>query len=107
MSEVIETAPAPQTTISTPPPITPPSAPEQATPVPFTASRGQLLYELQCVSCHESMLHIRSNRRVTSLSELRRQVEHWSDVLKPTWSVEDIDDVTRYLNTRFYKLEIK
>ena len=105
--EVIEIAPAPQTTNDTPPSNTSPSEPEQEPPVTFTPGRGQLLYELQCVSCHESMLHIRSNRRVTSLSDLRQQVEHWSGVLKPTWTVEDIDDVTHYLNTRFYKLESK
>ena len=43
-------------------------------PVP---SRGQMLYENHCMSCHESVVHIRGNQRTQSLTELRGRVSHW------------------------------
>jgi cytochrome c5 len=70
--------------------------------VPVT-SRGQSLYENHCMSCHESVVHIRSTKKTRSLQELRTRVMHWAEYLKLCWGREEIDDVVKYLDTQFYK----
>ena len=107
VSDIVETSPSqPLKTNPHPAAATPPE-PAKLAPLPFTPSRGQLLYEHHCLSCHESVLHIRSNRKVSSFAEIQHQVIHWSGVLKLTWKMEEISDVTQYLNSRYYKLEQK
>jgi len=67
--------------------------------------RGQALYENHCQSCHEDWAHKREQARaVGSLDALRARVSAWSVHSGLDWSPEEIDDVTRYLNRRFYKL---
>jgi len=67
--------------------------------------RGQTLYENHCQSCHEDWVHKREQARVVgSLDALRARVAGWSVHSGLGWSAEEIDDVTGYLNRRFYKL---
>jgi hypothetical protein len=72
---------------------------------PAAPPRGQLLYENHCLSCHESLVHIRSSRRTQSLTELRARVTHWAEYLHLRWSKEEVDEVVRHLNSRYYKFE--
>jgi hypothetical protein len=64
--------------------------------------RGQLLYENHCLSCHESVVHIRAGRRAKSLPEIRAWVMHWSGYLQLRWSREEVDDVVNHLNDHYY-----
>lgn len=64
--------------------------------------RGQLLYENHCTDCHESLVHIRDNRKAGSLSALRAQIERWHETLELPWQSDDVGDVLAYLNRRFY-----
>lgn len=73
-------------------------------PQPVTASRGQLLYENHCQGCHTSQLHIREQRRVRSIDELRGWVARWATTQQLRWGDEEIGDVTNYLNQRYYRL---
>jgi hypothetical protein len=66
--------------------------------------RARLLYENHCQLCHEDWAHTRDQRRVRTIDGLRRQVSSWSMHAGLSWSEEDIDQVTRYLNERFYQL---
>ncbi len=66
--------------------------------------RGQMLYENHCQACHETWLHSRTDRRVSSLSELRKRVQGWSNHSELNWRNEDIDAVTDYLSRTFYLL---
>lgn len=66
--------------------------------------RGQELYENHCQSCHESWVHTRAKRQVTSISELQRRVSSMSVHIGLNWSNEEINDVTDYLSRRFYQL---
>jgi hypothetical protein len=68
-----------------------------------TPSRGQLLYENHCTSCHESVAAIRTRHAVRSLPDLRGQIVRWADYGKLRWGKEDIDEVVRYLNVRHYR----
>ena len=54
-----------------------------------TTDRGQLLYENHCQVCHESVVHVRQNRRAESKDQLQTWVVRWSTHLKLTWTAED------------------
>lgn len=66
------------------------------------AERGKLLYETRCGACHKSSVHSRSARKATSFTSLRAQVQRWSGEAGGSWTAGDIDDMTLYLNQRFY-----
>jgi hypothetical protein len=72
---------------------------------PATPSRGQLLYEDHCTTCHESIVHIREDRRTRSLIDLRERVANWADYLHLHWGKDDIQDVVQHLNTHYYKFQ--
>jgi len=66
--------------------------------------RGRALYENHCRVCHEDWAHTGEGRRVNSLEGLRARVSSWSVHSGLQWDTEEIEDVTRYLNRRFYQL---
>jgi len=67
-----------------------------------TFDRGEALYENHCTSCHEDSVHKRDTRRATSLADLRKWVATWSFHASLAWSSEEIDDVTDFMNRRYY-----
>ena len=77
---------------------------QRVQPVQYTLTRGQMLYENHCLSCHESQLHIRAKTKVKKLSQLRYFVIIRSSELKLRWGDDEIDAVTKHLNQRFYQL---
>lgn len=68
-------------------------------------SRGQALYELHCIGCHTTQMHWRANRRATDWASLRAQVRLWQGNNQLNWSDDDIDEVARFLNERFYRFK--
>jgi hypothetical protein len=66
------------------------------------ADRGKALYETRCDRCHGSGIHAREARKAVSFDAIRAQVARWNGELGGGWSVDDIDDVTVYLNSRYY-----
>jgi mono/diheme cytochrome c family protein len=65
--------------------------------------RGQALYENHCSACHDPQAHLAGEaRHVETLADLRARVAAWSVHSGLNWSTEDVDDVTDYLNRRFY-----
>lgn len=68
--------------------------------------RGEDLYNQQCQSCHEDLMHER-NRRLKSLDALRKRIEDWASHTGNSWKREDIDDVLYYLNKSFYHFDQK
>ena len=90
------------------PPVSGESTPQKKPPAPGPApdvapTRGQLLHENHCTTCHESVVHIRSDRRAKSLKALEGWVVHWASEQKLGWGPEEIGDVVEYLNRRYYK----
>ncbi|HXG29067.1 MAG TPA: hypothetical protein VNJ47_09495 [Nevskiales bacterium] len=67
--------------------------------------RGRALYENHCTSCHESVVHVREDRKVGSRGDLLKQITRWQSVLELQWTRADVDDVAEYLNRTFYKLQ--
>lgn len=68
------------------------------------AGRGKTVYETRCRACHEVSVHRREARKARSFEALRAQVRRWSAEAGGAWSAEEIDDVTLYLNDRYYRL---
>ena len=55
--------------------------------------------------CHDDGMYTREEPRVTSLDALRHQVQRCETNLNLSWFPEDVDAVTKYLNTTFYKFK--
>ena len=66
-------------------------------------SRGQLLYENHCTTCHASQVHIRSNHKARSVEDVRRWVIHWQRELKLKWNNEDVNNVSKFISEHFYR----
>lgn len=66
------------------------------------AGRGSALYEVRCDLCHGTGVHVRETRYATSFEGLRKQVTRWNTNLGGGWSADEINDVTVYLNNRYY-----
>ncbi len=71
-----------------------------ATPPP---SRGALLYETHCIACHSTQMHWRNNKVATDWPSLQREVRRWQRSASLDWSDDDIDEVARHLNERYYR----
>ena len=68
------------------------------------ASRGKLLYENHCTTCHESNVHIRAKHKVKTIDDITYWVDRWSTELGLKWKADEIHDVVHYLNEEYYKL---
>ena len=69
------------------------------------ASRGQLLYENHCISCHESLVHIREQQQARTPAQLRARVRYWADYLQLRWSREEVEEVANHLDSQYYRFE--
>lgn len=67
------------------------------------ALRGQRLYENACIACHGESVHDRKQRTAQSFEGIREYVRRWSRVVATQWTDEDVEDVTVYLNERYYR----
>ena len=76
-------------------------------PVSADAERGRLLYENHCSSCHTSTVHVREQRKSKSPVEVRAWILRWSGELKLNWREEELADVFRHLNNRYYKFPVE
>lgn len=66
-------------------------------------ARGQVLYDTRCGECHAESVHGRKNKAARDLDAVRRWVARWSDNLRLGWTREEVDDVTAYLNRKYYR----
>ncbi|WP_295985394.1 cytochrome c [uncultured Variovorax sp.] len=68
-------------------------------------SRGELLYNANCVACHNEKMHWRGRKLVNDWDSLEEQVRRWQQASSLGWRDQDIMEVARYLNDRFYGFE--
>lgn len=78
-----------------------PLAPGQAADV----ERGKSLHQRSCLSCHDTGVYTRADRRVQSLGALDTQVRQCDANLGTQLSGQDITDIVGYLNQTFYRFE--
>lgn len=64
--------------------------------------RGKALYESRCDTCHESSVHSRAVRSARTFDHIRAFVSRWDRELGQIWTIEEINEVARYLNERYY-----
>jgi len=70
-------------------------------------SRGELLYETNCVSCHTKEIHWRDRKLVTDWASLTAQTRRWQSNAGLRWSDEDVEEVARYLNATIYRFPME
>ena len=66
-------------------------------------TRGQMLYENHCTSCHESLVYIRAKRKATNYKGIGYWVSQRADWLNLDWTALEKYEVLQYLNERYYK----
>lgn len=74
-------------------------------PMPAAAEnfqRGHELYGNHCQACHANLVHMSKNRKVKSLSELRKRITSWAAHAGEDWGDSEVDDVLHYLNRTYY-----
>ena len=64
--------------------------------------RGAMLYENHCIECHTRQIHWREKKMVTDWNSLITQVDRWQDISGLKWSKTDIEEVSCYLNGKYY-----
>jgi len=82
---------------STSPTTTPKNIPKDT-----ASSRGQLLYENHCTTCHDSGVSIREHRKASSFKDIHDWTYRWSQHLNLEWTKTELNDVAEFLNQRFY-----
>jgi hypothetical protein len=65
-------------------------------------ARGRALYEARCGGCHNESVHSDASRKARNFDEARRRVADFALQLKTGWQPGELDDVTVYLNERYY-----
>jgi mono/diheme cytochrome c family protein len=65
-------------------------------------SRGELLYTTHCIACHNTQLHWRDGKLATTWPRLKAEVDRWQRSTGLGWRDEEVTEVARYLNTRYY-----
>ena len=65
-------------------------------------SLGEQLYSTQCDSCHTTQVHWRDKRIAKDWPGLVAQVRRWQSNAGLGWTDEEVLEVARYLNVRYY-----
>ena len=79
------------------------AVPDSEAKVLSEVTRGQMLYENHCTSCHESTVYIRTKRKATNYKEVGNWVNQFADWLNLGWGDVEKQEVMQYLNERYYK----
>jgi hypothetical protein len=66
-------------------------------------TRGELLYNTHCVTCHTTQMHWRNDRQASDWDSLKFQVRRWQGNAGLAWNEADITEVSRYLNETIYR----
>ena len=91
--------PASEAVKPTAPPAPPPAAPK--------VSKGQELHDGKCLSCHKPGFYTRESRRIKSYDSLKTQVQTCATSLSIPWFEDEVEEVADYVNTEYYKFELK
>ena len=68
-----------------------------------TPSEAERLYENNCISCHDSKVFTRPDHHIGNRGALKRQVRRCELNLGLRWFDDQIDAVSHFLNSRYYK----
>jgi hypothetical protein len=65
--------------------------------------RAEKLHQQSCMTCHNSDVYTRKDRKVNSLDGLVQQVKRCKAPARASWSEQEADWVVQYLNKEFYR----
>jgi hypothetical protein len=63
---------------------------------------GEQLYGTHCNSCHSAQVHWRNKKIAKDWTGLVAQVRRWQSNIGLAWRDEEVMEVSRYLNSRYY-----
>lgn len=69
-------------------------------------SRGQLLYETHCATCHNERLHHREKSIIRSYAALRAEVGRRAAQTNRVFSPDELEDVIEFLDRSHYRLDL-
>lgn len=72
----------------------------------YDEARGELLYSIHCIACHDKEIHWRDKKLAINWETLNAQVNRWQKNLGLEWTQQDIADVTGYLNAVYYHFPV-
>ena len=67
------------------------------------AADGKVLYETYCGGCHYERVHERVRSDVRDLADLRDTVARWAAQTKRTYTLDELENITQYLNESHYR----
>jgi mono/diheme cytochrome c family protein len=76
-----------------------------AASLPGDSANGQRLLDANCVTCHQTDIFTRKDRKVQSLDALKEQLVACSHAAKKDFSTTEMQDLLKYLNDQFYHFE--
>ncbi len=77
----------------------------QAALLPGDPARGQALHKQQCMSCHDTGVYTRNERRVKSVEGLIGQVNGCVRQIGLNLNRDQVNDLVNYLNESFYRFK--
>ena len=66
------------------------------------SANGAKLHD-SCLGCHGTELYVAADAKVKTLSDLKKEVEIWNDRMNPKFDEQEVEDITAYLNSTYYK----
>jgi mono/diheme cytochrome c family protein len=66
-------------------------------------ARGRVLYEARCGACHNESVHDDSSHKARNFEAVRARVADFGARIDAKWTPAQIDDVTAYLDERYYR----
>jgi len=76
-----------------------------AASLPGDDANGKRLLDANCMSCHQTDMFTREDRKVQSLDALKEQLVACSHAAKTDFSASEMQDLLKYLNDQFYHFE--
>lgn len=76
-----------------------------STQISADAERGKTLHDEHCMKCHDTSVYSRSDRFVTDMTALEKQIRRCEQHAGARWFDADITDVAEYLNQTFYSFK--
>lgn len=71
--------------------------------LPGDAKRGETLHQAKCVACHDARVYTRDARKTKSIEGLIGRVNGCNQQLGAGFSRDDVNDVVKFLNDRYYR----
>jgi hypothetical protein len=76
-----------------------------AASLPGDGANGKRLLDANCMTCHQTDMFTRKDRKIQSLDALKEQLVACSHAAKKDFSASEMQDLLKYLNDQFYHFE--